>query len=63
MKRLLGTVLILIGLFFGVGGIISMVWRNDADLSRSGMVAVGLAYTALGLVMSFGGWRLFRRSR
>ncbi len=63
MKRALGTILILIGLFFGVGGVVSIFWGNDADLSRSGMVEIGLAYTAFGLVLSVGGWKLIRRSR
>ena len=61
--RIAGVILILSGLFFGIGGIISIGWGNDADLSRSGKVGIGLGYIALGLVLLCGGSALWRRSR
>jgi formate/nitrite transporter FocA (FNT family) len=61
--KVAGAILIVGGLFFGIGGVISIVWGNDADLSHSGMVEIGLAYFALGLVLTIGGSALWRRSR
>jgi hypothetical protein len=59
--RVAGSVLIVVALFFFVGGIATL-W-SDADMDTWGKVMVGSAFAALGVVMAMGGWQLFRRSR
>jgi len=59
--RITGIVVILVALFFVVGGFVTF-W-SDADLDRSGKLMVGFVYVALGLLIAFGGWKLLRRSR
>jgi hypothetical protein len=50
-----------VGAFFVVGGLITTTgWGKDADLSRSGMVIVGLAFAAFGLFLFALGWSLFK---
>ena len=59
--RLGRIVVILVALFFFVGGIATL-W-SDADMDRWGKVMVGSAFAALGVVIGMGGWQLLRRRR
>jgi hypothetical protein len=60
--RIAGIVLMLVALFFVVGGVVTVFW-SDADLDRSGKLFVGSLYAALGLLIASGAWNLLRRSR
>jgi drug/metabolite transporter (DMT)-like permease len=61
MRRVLGVVVSLVGAFFAVGGVITTTGLGkDADMSRSGMVEVGLAFAVFGLFLLALGWSLFK---
>ena len=59
--RLGRIVVILVALFFFVGGIATL-W-SDGDMDTWGKVMVGSAFAALGVVIGMGGWQLLRRRR
>jgi uncharacterized membrane protein YeaQ/YmgE (transglycosylase-associated protein family) len=62
MRRVLGVILVLIGLFFGFVGVATTTF-GDIDLSTSGKVYVGFIYAVIGAVFLVPGVALVRRGR
>ncbi len=66
MRRALGIILALIGLFLFLDGVTvaaGIGWGNDVDLSTGGKTEVGLAFGVFGLTVIAAGWALVRPSR
>jgi hypothetical protein len=61
--RASGYVLVLIGVVLVAGGVVTLAGsgRDAYDVSRSGLIAIGLSYAALGVLLSFYGFAFIRR--
>jgi hypothetical protein len=64
VERAVGVVLLLLGLLFLVGGILTSfnVWGLFLDLDSAYLVQVGLVSALFGLFLAAVGWALVRRS-
>ncbi len=66
MRRAVGIVVLLVGLFLVADGVTvgtGTGWASDIDLDRAGMIEVGLAFAVLGLSLTAIGLVLFGRWR
>jgi uncharacterized membrane protein YhaH (DUF805 family) len=60
MRRAIGVILVLIGAFFIVVGVLTPAF-GEIDLSTSGKVYVGFIYAVIGVVFLVPGVALLRR--
>jgi hypothetical protein len=66
MRRVFGILLVLIGLFVFLDGVTvaaGIGWGTDVDLDTTGKIEIGVIFALLGLMLTYGGWELIRRSR